>query len=75
MTSKKNLQRAIIAAGGQAALGRKIGVKQQQVWYWLHHGRLPAERVASVVAAVNGIVQPHELRPDIFPHPRRTKAS
>ncbi|MNZ82623.1 hypothetical protein D3C78_1013240 [compost metagenome] len=58
--------------GNQSELARRCGVKQPHVWKWLRSGRVPAERVPAVVAAVNGQVQPWELRPDLpqlFPNP------
>lgn len=56
----------------QSELARRCGVKQPHVWKWLRAGRVPAERVPAVVAAVDGQVQAWELRPDLpqlFPHP------
>ncbi len=61
------LKKAIDLAGGQAALARKINVKQGHIWYWLNKSRLPAEYVAPMVAALDNQITPHELRPDIFP--------
>ncbi|EPH1210959.1 transcriptional regulator [Pseudomonas aeruginosa] len=58
--------------GNQSELARRCGVKQPHVWKWLRAGRVPVERVPSVVAAVDGLVRAHELRPDLpqlFPHP------
>lgn len=67
------LTRAVRACGeNQSELARRCGVKQPHVWKWLKAGRVPTERVHSVVRATGGIVQAHELRPDlpeIFPVP------
>lgn len=56
----------------QSELARRCGVKQPHVWKWIKAGRIPAERVPSVVRAVAGAVAAHELRPDLpelFPAP------
>ncbi len=65
------LDTAVHIAGGQSALAAKIGVKQAHVWNWLNRqGRkVPADKVLSVSAAIEWEVTPHELRPDIYPHP------
>lgn len=63
----RGLQRAVAAAGGQAAFERKTGIKQQTVSYRLLN-RIPlksADEVAIVEAATG--VSRHELRPDIYP--------
>lgn len=66
MKRKNPLAAAIEKAGGQAALARMLGVKQQTVFGWLHHSRqVPAERVLAV-ERVTGVPR-HELRPDIYP--------
>ena len=76
MTPKEALAKAIDAAGGQAPLARKINTEQPRVWYWLHKAeRAPAEFVSPIVAAIDGAVLPHELRPDIFPPPVKLKGA
>lgn len=61
---------AIEKAGGQAALARQLGIKQQTIFGWLHHSQqVPAERVLAV-EKVTGIPR-HELRPDIYPDESR----
>lgn len=63
------LLRAVNYAGGQAALARLIGTSQGHVWNWLHReGRVPAEYVLKIEAAVKGTVTRTELRPDLYPH-------
>ena len=66
--AKQALQRAIDIAGGQSALGRKVGKPQGTIWQWLNgSGRVPAEYVLTVSEATG--IPPHELRPDVFPAP------
>lgn len=47
-------------------------VKQAHVWNWLNKTKFgtPAERVIPVACATNWQITPHELRPDIYPHPQ-----
>lgn len=62
------LNRAIEIAGGQAALAKLCGVKQQTVFCWLRKfGRVPAARVLQIEKIVNGVISRHDLRPDIYP--------
>lgn len=55
------VQRAIEAAGGIAALARKLGIRQPSVSEWT---RVPAQRVAAVAHATG--LDPAILRPDLF---------
>lgn len=47
-------------------------VKQGHVWGWLNKtvDGIPARHVIKACAAVNYEVTPHELRPDLYPHPQ-----
>ena len=66
MNSNHALLKATKTAGGQSALARKIGRKQQDVWRWLNRlKRVPAENVLAIEAATG--VSRHELRPDLYP--------
>ncbi|MCK8788194.1 helix-turn-helix domain-containing protein [Roseomonas sp. NAR14] len=56
--------RAIEAAGGGAALAKRIGVTRFAVQQWKDTG-IPAGRVGKVSAATG--IPLHELRPDLFP--------
>jgi DNA-binding transcriptional regulator YdaS (Cro superfamily) len=49
------LQRAIDAAGTQAALAGLVGVKQQHVWNWLNRGNTPAEHCPAIERATREI--------------------
>ncbi|WP_072014143.1 transcriptional regulator [Pectobacterium odoriferum] len=65
------IKKAIDAVGGQAALARACSVSQPAVFRWLNGGRVKADYVMRIVRATNGVVQAHEIRPDlpdVFPH-------
>jgi len=69
-----SLQRVIDIKTSQAALAADLStdgrpVKQQNVSSWLKT-RLPSEYVIKVSEAVEYKVTPHELRPDLYPHPQ-----
>ena len=68
MSAMDNLKKAIEVVGSQSELGRRIGASQQNVWHWLNKqaGRVPAEYVLRICAAVDNAVTPQDLRPDIF---------
>lgn len=63
------LEKAIAAAETQARLARKLEVKPQAIHGWCTAGRVPPDRVIDVARAVDFKVTPHELRPDLYPHP------
>src|SRR3954471_17204098 len=58
------LERAIVEAGGVAALARAINVTPQAVSQW---DRVPAERALAVEKATGGAITRHDLRPDLYP--------
>ena len=66
-TKQAALARAIEIAGGQKALGARIGVQQSVISYWLREAKrgVAAEYVHPISAATG--VLPHELRPDVYP--------
>ena len=69
---KPYLHEVIRIAGGQSALARACGgkIKQAHVWNWLNRPQpIPAESVLQICAAVDWQVTPHQLRPEIYPHP------
>ncbi len=68
---KSFLEKAVKLVGGQVAMAKATGVKQAHVWGWLNKTKdgTPAERVIAICNAVNWQVTPHQLRPDIYPHP------
>ena len=65
MTAKKF--KALL--GSPSALARAIGENVSTVHCWKHRGAIPAIKVLRVAAAAD--VEPHELRPDIYPAPSR----
>lgn len=52
----------------QAEIGKKLQVSQQTVFKWLNR-RVPAERVIPLCELMNWQITPHDLRPDLYPHP------
>src|SRR5258706_10221448 len=60
------LEKAILQAGGVAALARAINVTPQAISQW---DRVPAERTLAVERATEGKISRHELRPDLYPAP------
>jgi DNA-binding transcriptional regulator YdaS (Cro superfamily) len=74
--SKLFLEKIVMLAGGQASLAGVLAtkeepIKQAHVWNWLNVtvNGIPERHVIKACAAVNWQVTPHELRPDIYPHP------
>jgi len=86
------LGKVLEIVGSQQALASAINhlvdpdgankVKQAHVWKWLNKTKqgVGADYVLAVAKVVNYQVTPHELRPDLYPHPedglpeeRRTK--
>jgi len=67
------IQWACAEAGGQLALGLKIGRPQQTISNWVKRGYPPAHRCPDIEKATNGKVTRYDLRPDIFGEPPRLK--
>lgn len=63
------LDRACQLAETQARLARKIDIKPQALHQWMRSGVVPPHRVIDVARAVDFGVTPHQLRPDLYPHP------
>ena len=55
-------------AGGREAVGRLFGCTGQAVGLWYVAG-VPAERVLKLCKFADYGITPHELRPDLYPHP------
>lgn len=63
------LDRLFELFGGPTQVARYFGIRS--VWAvckWRHHG-VPGNRVLELCRAVSWQVTPHQLRPDIYPHP------
>lgn len=55
------------AGMNQAQLARRIGKKPGHVWAWINRDReVPANMCRDVVRALDGHIQLHELRPDLW---------
>jgi DNA-binding transcriptional regulator YdaS (Cro superfamily) len=65
----QNYKKAISIAGSQVKLAEKMQTRVGTVGIWVQRGIVPPERVIDVCAAINYQVTPHEIRPDIYPHP------
>lgn len=73
------LIKSVSMLGGQAATAAAIRarvpgskVSQPHVWKWLRREDNqvpPAEYVLPICEAVEFRITPHELRPDLYPHP------
>lgn len=63
------LEKAVELAETQARLARKINVKPQAIHGWRQAGQVPPDRVIDISKAVDYGVTPHDLRPDLYPHP------
>lgn len=60
------IKRACESVGGQAALGRAVGVPPAFVFQWLNSKRqVPTERCPAIEQATKGEVTCEELRPDV----------
>lgn len=74
--SKIYLEKIVDLAGGQAALAKELEtpekpIKQGHVWNWLNVtiDGIPAEHVIKACEIVGFKVTPHQVRPDLYPHP------
>jgi DNA-binding transcriptional regulator YdaS (Cro superfamily) len=68
------IQRALSIVGSQKRLADECGVSQPAVHKWLNGGMVSPEKVKAIVTATGGVVQAHEIRPDLpelFPHPEQ----
>lgn len=68
---KSPLVKAVELLGGQVATAEAVGVKQAHVWAWINKtvDGVPEKQVIPVSKATDWRVTPHQLRPDIYPHP------
>lgn len=59
---------AIDLYGRVGRLAKRMGVTHQAIRKW-EAQRIPAEQVIPLVVATDGLVTPHDCRPDIYPDP------
>jgi DNA-binding transcriptional regulator YdaS (Cro superfamily) len=45
------------------------GLTVQAVYKWERSGKVPADHVIAIARATDWQITPHDLRPDIYPHP------
>jgi DNA-binding XRE family transcriptional regulator len=53
----------------QAEMAAKVGVSQQSYQKWEISGEIGAGYVIAFAAAFGFVRTPHEIRPDMYPHP------
>ena len=66
---KTIIEKIIQITGTQTELAARMSVKQQHVYAWIQRGRIPGDWVISASRATGYMVTPHQIRPDIYPHP------
>lgn len=69
--STNYLLQAIDICGGQVALGKSIGKTQATISSWINrkNRKISPEFVIAIAKATDFKITPHQLRPDIYPHP------
>lgn len=60
-----SIKRIVETFGGNARLGRAIGVSTTAVWFWLHYG-IPVNRVPAIIVAAAQLDPPINLEPNDF---------
>lgn len=65
------LEKAIDIIGGQVATAKAVNTSQPSIWKWLNSTKegVAGEFVIAVAKATDWQVTPHQLRPDLYPHP------
>ena len=64
-SSTKRLCEALDLLGGDSRVAELFGIHRNAVWQWREKG-IPADRVLTLVHAVDHQVSAKELRPDVF---------
>lgn len=63
------LRHAIDAAGGIPQVARRLGTTPQAVYNWFRRGHVPTGKIVPVCRATHWRVTPHQVAPDVYPHP------
>ncbi|MDP3088846.1 MAG: YdaS family helix-turn-helix protein [Methylotenera sp.] len=58
-----------IKDNSQVTFARSLGISQAMVSKWYRGYKVSGDSALKVSAATDWQVTPHELRPDIYPHP------
>jgi transcriptional regulator with XRE-family HTH domain len=64
---RKAIEVAVRYAGNFSALGRLLGISGWSVQKWFRKNEVPAEQVLPLCRAADFAIQPHQLRPDLYP--------
>lgn len=62
------IKQKIMSALTQETIAKKIGCRQQTISLWLNKG-VPDGKVLVFSEALGWVATPHDLRPDLYPHP------
>ena len=68
MTSYEALKKSVDMVG-MKPLANKLGVSYQAIQRYLAAGQVVSERVLACSEATGWVITPHQLRPDLYPHP------
>lgn len=63
------IQHAAKTIGGQILLAKALRVTPQAVSQWIHGTPVPVPRVIEISRLSGWQVTPHQIRPDVYPHP------
>lgn len=65
----ETLRTTIKTQGGTGQVSRRMGVKQARLCNWLARGSIPPKRIIPLCRALFWAATPHQIRPDLYPHP------
>lgn len=68
--SKLDALKKAIELVGLKPMATSLGVSYQAVQRYLANGEIVADRVLVCAARTDWQVTPHQLRPDLYPHPQ-----
>jgi DNA-binding transcriptional regulator YdaS (Cro superfamily) len=61
------IEKAVRLLGGQTETARRLGIKQQLVWYWVNKsGKCSPTHAVGIEKLTDGLVTRYDLRPDVF---------